>query len=45
MKNTHKINKRFRRLCKIARFVKKHINRKLGLAMLGKFHDMWSDAL
>lgn len=44
MTERERLDKKYKRLCNLARFVKKHINRKLGLAMLGAFRDLWSDS-
>lgn len=44
MTERERLNKKYKMLCNIARFIRKHINRKLGLEMLGFFRDKWSDS-
>ena len=44
MKQRKKTDKRFKRLCNIARFVRKHINRKLGEMMIDYFTDKWYES-
>lgn len=44
MTKRQRLDKRYKKLCNFARFVRKHISRKLGLAMLGFFRDKWSDS-
>lgn len=41
MKQREKTDKRFKRLCNIARFVRKHISRKIGEIMIDFFTDKW----
>ena len=36
-----KIDRRFKKMCNFARFVRKHINHRLGRAMLDLIEDKW----
>ena len=44
MTKRQRLDRKYKRLCNIARFIRKHINRKLGRAILGKVYDKWSDS-
>ena len=44
MTKREKLDRKFKRLCNLSRFVKKHINRKLGRVMLDFYRDKWSDS-
>jgi hypothetical protein len=44
MTKRERLDRKYKRLCNFARFIKKHINRKLGLELLGIFRDKWSDS-
>jgi hypothetical protein len=44
MTKRERIDRKYKRLCNFARYVKKHINRKLGRKMLDFYRDKWSDS-
>ena len=44
MKRREKLDRRFKRLCNMARFVRKHINRKAGETMIDYFTDKWDES-
>lgn len=44
MTTRQKLDRKFKRLCNLARWIRKHINHKLGQKMLDIFRDKWSDS-
>ena len=44
MKQREKADKRFKRLCNFSRFIRKHINQKLGEIMIDFFTNKWDES-
>ena len=44
IKQSHKIDRKYKNLCNISRFVRDHINRTIGTDMLDYFSDKWDEA-
>ena len=44
VKQSHKIDRKYKNLCNISRFVRDHINKTIGRDMLDYFSDKWDEA-